>query len=118
MAYLQLAGHEGQSRGVQVGGCQHLTELHLLLLHGGTQRLHLALQDTVLEACLLLHLQYGGGELPVELNPLLLHLQDAPLTGKKSPPASAPGPRHTSFTSASPGLGGSVSSTLPEPHSP
>ena len=72
-AYLQLAGHESQGQGVQVGGHQHLTELHLLLSKGGGLCLYLELQDEVPEACLLLNLQDAHGELPGTLLSFLLH---------------------------------------------
>lgn len=72
--YLKFTGHKCQCCRVQVGGCQHLIELHLSLLHRCVQRLQLTLQQQVLEACLLLYLLDGISEPPVQLVPLLLDL--------------------------------------------
>ena len=60
---------------VQVGGGQDLVELGLLLLQAEGQRSQLPLQEKVLEAALLLHLQDGLGELLVQIVPLHLNLR-------------------------------------------
>lgn len=67
-------GDHSESAGIEIGGSQHLVQLHFLLLQKAGKANQLPLQQQVLETSFLLHLVNGFGELLVQVIALVLNL--------------------------------------------